>query len=553
MELDIFNIDDFIKKNKCPEVTNGIFWNYDTTPTKDGLFSYELFGTSDEERKNIFGYIDLKGRYIHPLVYQLLLKRAGSIGGVITGSKYAVIADKKIKIVSPDSKDAETGIDFLYNHYDEINWIDEIEDAEIDSIDKKTRLKFLKSLDKNEFFVTKWLVLPPFYRAESSTDRSMGDSINKLYKELISRVRGMSLGFSFNIFGEETRLRIQNILRDLYLSSLAPVSGKNLILEKGKTDGTLVGSGKTSMLRKHLLGKNIDWGASSVITSPPNSNANTPDNKPVPFGYSAFPMATLLSLFQPFYVQYCTDILQSYTNNYASDHANDIKKIDINQYNSDAVITLIKRFIKAPNSRFTPIEFKYKTLDGKDAIASAPIYEYKSESDCKNSINYIQRPMTLTDLLYLASKVVLADKHVYVTRFPIANFQNIYPSRIKILSTSKTKHVWIKVMSNEKNAEMLEDDNYPLIPFNKAPGVDNKFYDVMLCGNAYLDTLGGDYDGDMLYMRAVFTQEANREADKIIYSKINMLNSQGEPARGLSKIGKECVVSLYELTKDAVV
>ena len=25
----------------------------------------------------------------------------------------------------------------------------------------------------------------------------------------------------------------------------------------------------------------------------------------------------------------------------------------------------------------------------------------------------------------------------------------------------------------------------------------------MVCGNAYLKSLGGDYDGDMLYMRAV--------------------------------------------------
>ena len=71
----------------------------------------------------------------------------------------------------------------------------------------------------------------------------------------------------------------------------------------------------------------------------------------------------------------------------------------------------------------------------------------------------------------------------------------------------------------------------------------------MLCGNAYLDTLGGDYDGDMLYMRAVFTQEANQEAERLIWAKTNMLNAKGEPARGLSKIGKECVMGLYELTK----
>ena len=46
----------------------------------------------------------------------------------------------------------------------------------------------------------------------------------------------------------------------------------------------------------------------------------------------------------------------------------------------------------------------------------------------------------------------------------------------------------------------------------------------------------------MLYMRAVFTQEANAEAEKLIWSKTNILNAAGGPARGLSKIGKDCVM-----------
>ena len=72
VQLDIFNIDDFVKANKCPQVTNPIFFNFDGTPTADGLFSYVLFGFSDDERKNIFGYIDLKSHYLHPLVYEIM-------------------------------------------------------------------------------------------------------------------------------------------------------------------------------------------------------------------------------------------------------------------------------------------------------------------------------------------------------------------------------------------------------------------------------------------------------------------------------------------------
>lgn len=108
MKLDLFNIQSFIDANNCPEVTNPIFWSYDGNPTPDGLFSYELFGFSDEDRKHIFGYIDLKGKYIHPLIYITMTAKMGSLGKIITGQKYAVIADKKIKIVDENFEGAQT-------------------------------------------------------------------------------------------------------------------------------------------------------------------------------------------------------------------------------------------------------------------------------------------------------------------------------------------------------------------------------------------------------------------------------------------------------------
>lgn len=54
----------------------------------------------------------------------------------------------------------------------------------------------------------------------------------------------------------------------------------------------------------------------------------------------------------------------------------------------------------------------------------------------------------------------------------------------------------------------------------------------------------------MLYMRAVFTQEANAEAERLIWNKTNMLRADGSLSRGLSNIGKECILGLYELTKE---
>jgi len=53
----------------------------------------------------------------------------------------------------------------------------------------------------------------------------------------------------------------------------------------------------------------------------------------------------------------------------------------------------------------------------------------------------------------------------------------------------------------------------------------------------------------MLYFKPVFSKEANDEAEKLIWKKTNLFNASGTVSRGLSKISKECVMGLFELTK----
>ncbi len=539
MKLDIFPIEKFIKANDCPQVSNPVFFNSDGTPTVDGLFSYELFGYSDDDRKSIFGYVDLKNYYLHPLIYLILMKRMGSLGKVVTGEKYAVIADKKIKIVPEDFDGAETGMDFLYDHFNEIDWFNEMDDEEIDSIDKRSRLKFLQSLKRDDVFTRYWLIIPPYYRDESSTNKSMGDSINKLYKELLSRVKGMNLGYSFDIFGSESRIRIQNILKDIYLSSIAPISGKNLILQKGKTEGELKGTSKNSMLRRHLLGKTVEWGVSSVMTSPQNSAATQFKDKPVPFGYGAFPLAILLSTFNPFFLNSASDMLESMLLDFKTKNATRIKRIDLGQFNPDVIEKMIKSFIKDINGRFDPIEFTF--IDNSNSKQKYGLYIFEKDKNGKVT----KRFFTKTDLFYIIAMNVLTDKHMYITRFPVANYQNIYPSKIKVLSTVKTR----KVSISFNDEEYIEYEKYPVFPSLGYNKIDSQFFDVTFVGNAYLASLNGDYDGDTVFLRGVFTEEANTEAEKLIWNKTNFFNAQGKTTRSIGGIGKECILGLYELTK----
>lgn len=540
MKLDIFDINEFIKINKCPKISNPVFFSFDHTPTSEGLFSYELFGLTDDERKNTFGYIDLKDNFIHPLVYSIMKGRMGSIRFLLSGEKYAIILNKKITFVPEDYEGAETGIDFFYNHFDEINWFDDVEEEEVDSIDKKTRLKFFKSLKKEEFFVNKWLVVPPHYRAENTEDFTIGDNLNKLYKDLISRTNSLRAGFGLKLFGDQTKMKIQNLLLEIFLETTRPVKGKN------------------SILRKHLLGKQIEFSASNVITAPEVSRANRPDAMPVKFGYSEFPLATIVTLFIPFFIQQITSLFEGLLDQIKYQNIQilgNIKNINVKQFNSEKVEKLLQLFINTEAERSNPIKFSYTNKEGKESEDGIfKIFEYRTKSDLENN-KYIERPITYTDVVYWAAYSIVSDKHVYVTRYPAINFQNIYPTKISLMSTVKThKEIFFRIGGPEDTNQVISFKNYPFIKSEretiKYPDSYYTFINVMVPGNIYIKVMGGDYDGDMFYLRGVYTKEANQEADKLIFAKSNILEASGSPGRGLSKIGKEAVVAMFELTKE---
>jgi hypothetical protein len=128
-----------------------------------------------------------------------------------------------------------------------------------------------------------------------------------------------------------------------------------------------------------------------------------------------------------------------------------------------------------------------------------------------------------------------------------------------VKTTAKTKNIWYSAYdANNRtgyNEFLLKNyKNYPLINY---PGEEKKYTDaqvrlfnVFTPGNIYLNAMLGDFDGDMMYMKSVFTKEANDEADRLAYAKTNVLGASGRYARGISLIGREATITLYELTKD---
>ena len=97
MRLNILDINKMIKEKNIKEVKNPIYFNLRNTPTEDGLFSYEIFGPiGSEERKRNYGYIDLKTKFIHPLVYRLITSLGTRYSELISGEKYFRVEDGDI-------------------------------------------------------------------------------------------------------------------------------------------------------------------------------------------------------------------------------------------------------------------------------------------------------------------------------------------------------------------------------------------------------------------------------------------------------------------------
>ena len=236
--------DKFIDKNIATmdmgEVTNPSSFQGRGVATPDGLFSPYIFGTTQEERRKRYGYIDLGCYVFHPYVYEILKKLNRKFDDVIKGqSSWRVSKDGDLEEVleGEDGYDEEnTGMDWLIKHFDEFKF------RKNASHSRSERVSFITYLKKEDLFISKWLVIPIFYRDVIITN-GIADppEINKLYNKVImysSQLRKSSLPDQMHI----TKWKIQTALYDIRRF------GQKLI-EK-----------KNGFFKRNVLGKNIDFG-----------------------------------------------------------------------------------------------------------------------------------------------------------------------------------------------------------------------------------------------------------------------------------------------------
>jgi len=258
MQLKLLDIDQFIQMKKLKEVNSSAIPSKNYDPA--GLWSESIFGrVGSENRKSHFGYINLRGKVIHPTAYAMIKTISPVISSILNEKQTYIFKDGKFVI----DEYGDTGIGLLIQHFYDIKFID---------IAKPDRLDVAKFIDENKekLLIDKWIVMPAAIRDIdiSRPGARTVSEINTFYRSL------------------------------LYLSGL--ISGDAVMdnLVTGKMQRTLLDivkwiqsnmKGKQGLFRNNLLKKTVDFSTRLVLSSSPD----------IKLGFIGVPWHVLVSIYEP--------------------------------------------------------------------------------------------------------------------------------------------------------------------------------------------------------------------------------------------------------------
>lgn len=496
---ELYDIDRAIKVNDLQEVTSQRIYRSLNAYDPNGLFSEEIFGQTDDERRFRCGYIKLPIHVFNPNVAKTIILRSG---GIIKKMAYGEVRCNIVDGVLVAAPDGQyCGLKDLYDIWDQINISKTLKTR------SKNNLDILTKSPKRLLFNDKIIVLPPGMR-------EIGDRGGKMVKSELNSIYARILGLKDVVSHTSTGdvYPIYNKFQDEVINIYAFVNN-------------YVGS-KNGFFQKNLLAKTTLWTSRNVISAPRYNS----DDCEIGVFRTGFPMDALCSMFNPL-VKFQLKQFLSYNNIHELHPVKEeVKSSNImNIYDDKMINDLLDIYMKNQGSRFMQLYL--------DPEKTKPIIF--EAFDVKRN-EKISRPLTLTDVIYLCCKsaIVDADRMVYTVRYPIGDYLGSFFSKVHILSTNDVTQIQFR-------GETIK--NYPdidiTLPHNK---VATSFASTVTPSNSRLKAIGGDYDGDTVKSLGVWSDEANKRAEELMYSKIYNITPQ---CTSVYTIEIECLNGLYALTK----
>ena len=241
--------DKMIEENGLKEVTNSVWYRKGNIPLDDGLFSPVIFGDTPKEKFRNHAYIDLKRKFFHPYIFEVVRSLSNKIDLVASGQGVWNISEDGILEEIKDRNDTRynednTGLSWLIDNFRKIHF------KETQSDIRKERLKLINNLRDDQIFITKWVVIPLFWRDyDRSTGKSSVPEINYKYTNLINHTKSIDNEI-LSTAKHLTMYKIQTTLVDI------------------RKDGQALIEKKNGAFQKTVLGKSPDFGGRGVISVP---------------------------------------------------------------------------------------------------------------------------------------------------------------------------------------------------------------------------------------------------------------------------------------------
>lgn len=436
----LFNIDLILglkekKKFIKPVTSLHIFESSSTIFKKDGLFSIDIFGPLGSEARNkLISYINLNIPIMHPLIYQTYVKLKAFYGEIISGKAYATF-DTKINDFIPLSKEegGSTGYTYFISHMDKIKF----EDRKSES--RKYRIKLIEKYGKKEHLFQEWIVLPAGLRdyTVSADGRPTEDEINTLYRKLLSTsnmLLNVKITEDTESLFDPIRFKIQKTVTELYMYILSLLDGKSKFIQnqwvkRAIKDGT----------------RNVITSTKSKILDLDAENKITPNHTIVglyQFVKSIRPLTinkVLTKFSSKIFNQFSTEVslVNPKTMKYET-YTIDVTHRD-EWLSSDGINKIMNKL------KLTPILISSITIEDKYLLL---IYDdgknikilYRNE-DLEGLDNKHIRPITYSELFYIAIEDVSNNTPAFVTRYPVIEKGSIYPSYMYCKTTLTGREV----------------------------------------------------------------------------------------------------------------
>jgi len=529
LKLEIMDVETFIKRNNVKEVTNPVTFVRDGYPSPDGLLSNEIFGITKEDRAGTFAYIDLGDLFMDPSCYKAWYRMDSRIKSIVHQTeKYIVNADGDLEV----SEKGKTGVKFLKDNFDKIK----IKSTE--SRKRDVKIEYLQQ-NKDRMFLTKYLVIPAYFRDVNSTGKNVGvGAINKLYASLLIAVSSLK---STQDYGFDNTGAISGRIQETLLTIYDWFVGNNN--ERINDEGTGM-AGKKGIIRRANMTKTPDY-SSRLVISAVDMKVESLQNKMVTLERSALPLSSVIANFKPFMIFHIKKFFENEFGGISSYPVINKKgeveyktpKDPLIEFSDERIEKELKKFTHSYSNRFVPIEVPLDNTKEKYYMKFKGRNSSIEDSD-KRPDSLFNRKLTWCDVFFMAAVEATRDKCVLITRFPMDSYFNQFPTKIVVSSTKKTEPIYV---------DNTYYEFYPLIREEDINSDTSKvFIDTGMISNLYLKAIGADFDGDMISTRGVYIVEANEELERFIYSKGNFIDVGGNNVR---TIEGDCLQSLYSLTK----